>query len=761
MRVWLIIIALFTVSFGAAQSTLVIHPFDDGGDYTVGTIVADAVAAAFSTPTNLVFGPDTAPSVLPPVWVPSGFVSLTRLLNDEHMFRLTGAQLLQGALRADVAVTGTLDLGANETTLTLYIAEPNRTYTRTLSVAAGDYDRLVGFAIATINARGVPYDPTLRYSPRDGLTELPFAELLFALTNGDYAGARTAANQLPEISNPALCSRAKQLAAAVHELPADADQSTKWRNLVLAIASGTVADSDLAEQFLTLNSELGMLWAALLYLSDNQTAAATRLLTHIDVSYPFARQIGRNVLFHQSDRTVDTHTLLDWYGPLGQLDMAGAFVTSAVAFDIGTPGFEAAVADVLMRTAPFLPWGFEQRSFAAFDLDEAQKAAEVLSAAVEVQPDSALFWTNLGWARYLLNDLPGSIAASRTATELPDVSEVPFYNLGLAYAVQDEVEQAYEAYINGLDHRAEVNEAALEDLLEAEALYPDRAAVAFFTAFLAQEKGNRALAEQHFERFVAMERAGSEWQPFYSYAEERLVAFAAPPAELVIEPSFRLHFGVFGSATTEFHAGDAVSTVFELTTPGFELPRAVTIAVHIAYEGGVVYDVSYPGTLAIPEGAVGYVIDELSFTLDPSLPTGEYELTLVVRGDQGQEAQQTRTFTIVGGPNVHRVLFSHNVQLLGVETGRMLNTENATSTPDTLVKRYLHEIELVTDEAANVIPVIEGGRFAGLNGGEAFASATADDVADFLKWLVHTGEFYDYQAMFVDLFAEWIMSGTP
>ena len=547
----------------------------------------------------------------------------------------------------------------------------------------------------------------------------------------------------------------------MYELPADADISTRWRHLVMAISAGVATDSELAEQFEALNSELGTLWAALLYLSDNQYATATRLLIRFDLSYPYARQVARNVLFHASDRTVDAPTLLDWYGPLAELDMAGAFATSAVAFDIGTPGFEAPVADVLMRTAPFLPWGFEQRSFAAFDLDDAPAAAAALSAAVEVQPDSALFWTNLGWARYLLGDLPGSIAASRTATELPDVSEVPFYNLGLAYAVQNEVERAYEAYINGLDYHPDVNEAALDDLTEASAQHPHSPAVAFFTGFLAQELGNRALAAEHFERFIELGQITGEWQPFYSYAEERLAAFAAPPAELVIEPSFRLHFGIFGSAADEFHAGDAVATVFELSTPGYELPRSVTIAVDIAYEGGVVYDVSYPGTLSIPEGAVGYVIDELNFTLDPSLPLGEYELTLVVRGDQGQEARQSRAFTIVGGPDVHRALFSHNVQLLGVESGRILNTENATNTPNTLMSRYLHEIDLVTEEAANVIPVLASGRFAGLDGSEAFAQTTEQDVHDFLNWLVHSGEFYDYQAMFVDLYAEWVMSGTP
>lgn len=758
MRVWLTLVAIFTITFGAAQSTLVIHPFDDGGDYTVGTVVADAVAAVFSTPDNVVFGPETAPSVLPPVWVPSGFVSLTRLLRDEHMFTITGAQLLQGALQADVAVTGSLDIGETDLTLTMHIAVPGGTKTRALTVDVGDYDRLVGFAIATIAGHHITYDPHLRYTLNDGLDQVPFTELLFALTNGDYQGARHAAAELPEITHYALHARASQLAAAVYELPSDADLSTVWRHLVLAISAGTTADADLAEQFLTLDSDLATLWAALLYLSDNQHARATRLLTRMDVNYPFARQIARNVMFHQSDRTVDAPTLLDWYGPLGQLDMAGAFVTSAIAFDIGTPGFEAAAAEVLMRTAPFLPWGFEQRSFAAFDLDDPKTAAVVLSVAVELEPDSALFWTNLGWARYLLNDFAGSIAASRTATELPAVTEVPFYNLGLAYAVQNEVELAYEAYMSGLDHHPEVNEAALEDLLN---VAEPTASVTFFTAFLAQEDGNRALAQEHFERFAALELSGNEWHPFQSYADERLVAYAAPPAELVIEPSFALHLGVFGSETTEFHAGDAVATVFELTTPGFELPRTVTVAVDIAYEGGVVYDVSYPGTLSIPEGAVGYVIDELSFTLDPSLPVGEYEVTLIVAGDQGQEARMQRTFHIVGKPNVHRVLFSHNVQLLGVETGRILNTETAINTPDTLMRRYLEEIGLVAEEAANVIPELAHGRFAGLNGREAFAQVTADDVQDFLNWVVHSGEFYDFQAMFVDLFAEWVMIGTP
>lgn len=766
MRVWTIVLALGALCFGSAQSVLVIYPFDDQGDYTVGTLVADAVATAFEETDDLVFGPDLAPSALPPMWVPSGFVSVTRLTAEHDMFALSGAQILQGALQANLAVTGALTTATDTITLTLYYATPNGTGTRSFTAEHGDYDRLVRFAIATIAEHGFTPDYSATYRLNDRFDDLAFAPLLFALTNSDAVGAAHLAQQLadePASSDAATAKRTETLINAAQGT--GASELGQWRAAFNGLNAGTVSDEDLAHEFLTLASHtsgdnVALLWAALLHISAGDDDAATRLLTRFDLTYPFARQIARNFLFHSSERSVDAYSLLDWFGPLEDLDVAGTFVTSAAAFDIGTSEFEALVAEQLTRQAPFLSWGFEQWSFAAFDMNDGLLAASILAAAVEVQPDSALFWTNLGWAYYLLGNLEATITTSQTATELPDSSEVPHYNLGLANAVLNNFDEAYDAYLNALGYGG-VHAASFEDLVAARDTYPNSAGVAFFLAFLAQEDGQRDVASAEFERFLTFETLDDSWQPFQAYAEERLVALHAPPAEIVIEPGFALHLGVLGSMSTTFHPGDAVAPIFELTTPGFELPRAVELAVNVLYEGGVVYEVTYPGTLAIPEGAVGFVIDDLSFTLDPGLPAGMYELELIVTGDSGQTTVAGTALEIVGNVDVHRVLFSHNVQFLGLESGRWLNTEAALKNTDTLVRTYLADLALVIDEATDVIPHIDSGRYRGLTGGEAFAQASAEDITDFLAWVITNPDYHDFQAMFVDLFAEWVMNGTP
>lgn len=764
MRVWILVLALGALCFSSAQSVLVVYPFEDQGDYTLGTLVADAVATAFEASDTLVFGPDLVNSALPPMWVPSGFLSLTRLTNDYDMFELSGAQLLQGAFQADLAVTGGLSNGDAGTTLTLYLATSERTTRRAFTADFGDYDRLARFAIATITEFGFIPRYSAAYHMNDRFEELVFSPLLFALTNSDTASAKRIAQRELNSSDVAIMNRARTLAQAT--LGTDDSEHGRWRHVFNRLNAGDVPDAELAEEFLALaehtaSSNVALLWAALLYLSDGNEDAATRLLTRFDMSYPYARQVARTFLFHESSRGVDTYSLLDWFGPLDGLDMAGLFVTSAAAFDIGTAEFEAIVAGELARTAPYLSWAFEQHSFAAFDMNDALTAASVLAAAVEVQPDSALFWTNLGWAYYLLGNLAGTITASQTAIELPDASEVPYYNLGLANAVQNNFDDAYDAYINALSFGIGVHEASLEDLVEARELYPESAGVAFFLGFLAQEDGQRGLAGEEFERFLAFPEQDALWQPYRSYAEERLTALNAPPAAIVIEPNFALHLGVLGSATTTFHPGDAVAPVFELTTPGFELPRAVELAVNLLYEGGIVYEVTYPGTLGIPEGAVGYVIDDLSFTLDRNLPAGAYNLELVVLGDADQQAAATVSLELMGSMDPHRVLFSHNVQLLGLESGRWLNTEATLKNTDTLVRTYLADIALVIDEASNVIPYVDGGRFAGLTGGEAFAQTSESDVLDFLTWLADSPDYYEHQVMFVDVYADWVINGTP
>ena len=162
----------------------------------------------------------------------------------------------------------------------------------------------------------------------------------------------------------------------------------------------------------------------------------------------------------------------------------------------------------------------------------------------------------------------------------------------------------------------------------------------------------------------------------------------------------------------------------------------------------------------MPTGAIGYVVDVLRIDVPADLPAGAYVLDVVARGD-GLEAAATRDVVVEGVANAFRRLVGRGLVPTALESGLALVSERDLALGDAaLLDRLVRELQVAAPAAGDVLPAIEEGRFAGLDGGEAFAASGPDDVADFLAHLIASGA-RDASFAFVDAYAQWVVDGAP
>ncbi len=88
----------------------------------------------------------------------------------------------------------------------------------------------------------------------------------------------------------------------------------------------------------------------------------------------------------------------------------------------------------LPELEPLYAWGWEMKSFAAFEDENAEEAKAALLAALRLNPTESLYWTNLGWAYYLTGERARARLASLYALKLEE-NPTARYNLGLFYAL--------------------------------------------------------------------------------------------------------------------------------------------------------------------------------------------------------------------------------------------------------------------------------------------------------------------------------------
>lgn len=786
LAVWLVVL----LAFGhAAAITAVIHPFESQ-DVLLGVAVADEVANSLGDRAT-VLGPDVAAGAIPPLIAEGGFISLSRVVGAEQFRGEAGADLLRSGTGADLAVTGSIELRDDGYTLQLAVAHPAGLRTAVLNAPTDNPGRLATLAGALIDkvidgelpgapaADGRPYQaPPLTGGFEDayggyvravalvGAGLLDDALLELTAMEG-AAGAPARAGELRQDIETVV-----QGATADDEEQTDLAPERQIRRALLAVSAGQVDAVTAAELFAAMKESTGLpladAWRGALFASVNDRAGAEAALAEAAAGFPYGQVINVSFLSSRGSTSdlVGLEELVAEPQRAGSAALLGISVVAEVEEDTALQ--EAALL-ALSRSSPFLTYPLEFLSYRYFDDNDALAAAEVLTVATELAPESSLYWTNLGWARYLLGAYELSEEASIRALELDGSQSVAAYNLGLVRAGHGRLEEAMEAYQVALRLDPTVNDEAVEDLENARGLFPGVAAVDYALGVLYEAEGRRSDARSAFRRYLRLAPDDAPAQ-FTERAGERLAALEAPLPPLEVTDGLALSLGQRGPSATDFHPGDPLYPTFELTTPGDQLPTNVTVTAELwpaAATPGSEADEEQAEPLAsasseieIPGGAVGYVVDVVELELPSDLAPGDYQMTVVADGGEDQRVELNAEFTVEGTPQVLRRLIGRGLVMTSFVSGSVLYDATDLADPEVLTGVLLGELAASASAAQEALPVVTQGRFEGLAGGELFSGSSAEDVNDFLDYVLDSGS-RNARFVFVDAYAQWALDGAP
>lgn len=757
-------------------ATLLVYPFDSQ-DVFLGVALADEVATALSGHA-LVIGPEAAPGAMPPVIVDGGFISIGRVLGAPLFMTPAGADVLRTGTGVDVAVTGSVELRDSGAYLRLSVAYEGGSRNADLRTEMATPERLAALAAALV--RGIVDDvtgsrgetPVVLPSPPSlvgDFSNTPYGGYVRALA---LIGAGLLNDALVELTEAAGVDGAPARAEAlrddlqavisgVHEGTVSGSRTIR-RALLSVATSGTHLDAatDALDRMEDVSGmPVAAVWRGALAASVNDRSGAQAALDAGAEGFMYGRAVRASFLQARgsADFVTDVDAILTAGTGAGSAALLGV---SLIADTAGDAERELEALTLLSRSAPFMAYPLDRLSHIYFDADDGRSAAEVLAVAVELEPDSDLYWTNLGWAYYLVGALEASEAASLRALALVGTQEVAAYNLGLVRAVTGRLQDAIPAYMQALRLDPAVNDEAIADLENARDLYPGEAGVDYALGVLYEAKGRRTDARRALERFVRLADSDESLAAFVEQARASLVALAAPLPPLVIEDGLSVTLGSRGVVASPFHPGDPVFPTFELTTPGDELPTDVDVVVTlVGPEAGAVPLATVEATLAIPAGAVGFVVDTVELTLPLDIAAGEYTVTLEVSGDEGQAATASTSLTVAGEPDLLRRLVGRSLVMTAFESGRPLYSAADLGT-DRVTALLLQELQATADLAEDALPTVEGGRFSGLTGGQVFRDSTGEDVRDFLAYVL-SSDARDSRFSFVDAYAQWAIDGAP
>jgi hypothetical protein len=431
---------------------------------------------------------------------------------------------------------------------------------------------------------------------------------------------------------------------------------------------------------------------------------------------------------------------------------------AALLADLGSDvQLERRALQGLARAAPTFAWPFERLSYLAFDDGDGLAAARALAVAVELVPDSDLYWTNLGWAWYLLGFWDRSEAASERALELDAGAYIAAYNLGLVRARFGRLDEAMPPYERALAADPEVDDEALADVERALEARPDEAALHYVLARLYEAEGRRDEAAGAYARYLEL---GGWGAPYDAAAERRVEALTAPPPPLQIGQE-RLDLLLGGEpAPLPLRPGDPVGLRFELVTPGEALPTRVTVRAQVVPAGSDAPVAETELPVEVPPDAIGYVVEEVGVELPTDLEAGPVRIRVEALGAGDQRVAVARTVEVAGAPAPLRRLVGRGVVLTGLASGRPLFDAGDVGREDAVVASLVQELRDAAEAAEETLPVVESGRFAGLSGGALFETSDARDVRDFLAFLVGDG-VAEARLTFVDAYAQWALDGAP
>ncbi len=738
MRRILTLIVVLIISLGFAQN-LVVFPLDSQ-DISLGMAISDKIAESFSSSLET-YGPEVASGLIPPIVVQDGFFSITR--RAPTIASKGSTAMLREIIGADYLISGAVDFIANDIIAHINLSTRDSVFSYEFTADAEDPGALINTAVSVLSIKmGLPI-------------VLANAEINLSSDYGDYVDALTlvAYGEIePAISRLEAMNRstkADDLLAALEAVRVGLEYGNNPLMAVMSLALEPV-DEQLSlsyfEKF-ALEGSLPVvnLWIAALSTSRDDNTKAQDYFEKSEF-YPFgtaaraayARVQGLD--YSQDEKIV-----------LAQNDTAALLaVASAASFaeDFATE------KQALRRLTEILPdyiYPFERLSFIAFDEDDPISAAKALAVAVRLEPESDLYWTNLGWSYYLLGILDKSETASLHAIELNSNAHIALFNLGLARTVTGRLADAIEAYNKAVALDPEVDDEAVHDLENAKALYPNQADIYYSLAYLYEQELRREEAAVQYQLYLDKNPSNSK---FVKDAQERIEALLAPPPEFFISDNVTIGLGLAGIEAGPYHSGELIYPSFELYTDGDELPSNIKYSIAIASGAKIVainiYDYS------VPKNAIGYVIEDKSVLIPNDLVAGKYTLRIDISSDDGRKASSITDFEIVDNSKLLRQLISRDIIMFDVEDMPFYTAKDLYKSDEVLLELLVTEIHNLADLADEVVPAIETGRYAGKTGSELFSGLSTVDVNDFLVNLLAT-DANQSEFLFVDAFLQWAL----
>ena len=739
-RLWHVLATLLLIAHVQAAN-LVVYPFESE-DPVLGTAVAHAVAEAF-TADHVVYGPTVAPTLVPPFLVDGGFYNPAGFYAD--LSGLGATAMLQSATGADVALNGLVYDIDGLLVLELEMAHPGGLESMTLQANSGDPKELaaraVGVTASLLDAERIREVPEIDL---DGVAGAR-AEAIYSA--GLPGGLDTAWGLL---QNPVLASDpfAQRLLEAIESLQAGTDEGDPILLATLSLNTAGLNEIRSAAYFDRLNLESGLptfrLWQAMLLASTGDLAGADQAFDQAAV-FPYG--VAARHAWNESSATEIAAEVPAADGP-------ALIVYSVMARTMGETELEKEALRRLTRIDPWQVWAFERLSFIAFDEDQALDAGQALAVATRLQPDSDLYWTNLGWAQYLLGLLEQSEESSIRATLLASQQYIAHYNIGLVRTVTGRLAQAIEAYDTALRHDPAVDEAAIEDLENALTLYPSEPAVHYSLGYLLEAAGERSRAARQYSSYVRRIGQGDHAER----ARSRIVQLEAPAPELQLPGGVRLFLGAVPLTEAAVQAGDPLRPSFEVYTPGEALPVSLRIVFSLHGAAGELAVEEHEVTL--PPQTVGFVIDGLIYRIPADLQPGDYDLRVTVLASEDRQVSSDVALTVAARQDPLRALFGYGMTLQSIGSGGPLFDRSDLGHWPASLAMLQNELTLARDAADEVLPSVETGRFAGLSGGAAFEATTEADLLDFLAFIAHP-DLQGSSFVFVDTYAQWLLDGAP
>lgn len=713
----------------------------------------------------------------PPLGVANGYLLPTELLSG-GVSNASGAQVLRETLGLDVVITGTIS-GANiveqsnddndadndtETTrddtftLDLYLNDGGR------SEHFSFVGRLENIADTSYRASKIIYERYgWRVQPlRDATTyytDESYRDYLQILAITDSGFMLEASNMLNDFieNHPDSYPQTARLQRAFQAVEERRYGDEPALSAALASAMQELDSSQHIAYFAAASEATDLplydLWLGILRNEINDRDGANEAFAAAS-RYPFGAASQAVYLSrHQLEGAEDSLETVGNNALGNNAELTVLWALSLTSQQLGNLDYEKQVLEHLRDLYPDNPYSYERSSFIAFHDNDAAQAFADLATAIELRPENSLYWTNYGWAQYLLGDYEGSIASSLKATELNPSELIAYYNLGLSYAVEDNLEKSLIAYDIALRLDPVVAPAGLADIEQAVQDFPKNANLHFILGNLYEVQGNNEAAITAFERFIELAPDTTNT----SQAEQRLAQIDAPPAAFDIAGD-SLELSLAGQAMNydAIHAGDRITPVFHLYTEGFELPREIIVSYQLAA-------ISLSQQIKIPANVVDFRINSIPIDIPEDIPAGDYSLDIRIRSNDGRSSETSLELSLQETSSLVRQLVARDIILRNLSTWQpyygVQDLDNPT-VDDTIIPKMLQELRDTAEVAEENLPAIRTGKFVGMRGAEVFEESSAEDIRHFLHFAATTtGEGIDIA--FIEAYAQWVIEGAP